>query len=107
MKVFTKLIFHCRFVFGLVNLPKVSLGDDASAIHVMEYLKRNGGISEELKSTLHDPVEVRVKKTVRKQVLQVGEGKASFEFTGGIEFICVFARGIAVSPTEWFLLQLF
>lgn len=106
MKIFTKNVFLVSFFCCLVNFPKVALGDDASAIHVMEYLRRHGGLSEELESTLHDPVEIRVTKAVRKKVLMVGEGKVSFEFTGGIEFICVFARGIAVSPTEWFLLQL-
>lgn len=71
-------------------IPKVALGDEASVMHVIEHMRRNGGITEELESTLYDPVKVKVAKVVRKNFFEVGESKIRFEFTGAIRFFLWF-----------------
>ncbi|CAM9658867.1 unnamed protein product [Ectocarpus sp. 12 AP-2014] len=68
------------------TFEKVRLGNDATPTEVIEHLRKEagegeGGVSKELEALMSTPLEVTVKKSVRKATVTAGEGKASFEVT--------------------------
>lgn len=81
------LLFSSSIVAHGTPPGKVKLGDDATPAEVIEHLRREagegeGGVSEELEALMRTPLEVTVKKSVRKTTVTTGGGKASFEVTG-------------------------
>ncbi|CAB1101156.1 unnamed protein product [Ectocarpus sp. CCAP 1310/34] len=68
------------------TFQKIKLGDGATPTEVIEHLRKQAGkgegaVSEGLEALMSTPLEVTVKKSVRKTTVTTREGKASFEVT--------------------------
>ncbi len=83
-------------------------------MHVLEHLRkeaaaagsgggggRGGGVSEELEALMTDPVEISVRKAVRKTDVFAGGKNLSFEFTGErvLAGLCSGACASALAPS--------